>query len=75
MLIAWIAGRTGFLESHRPVTNVLAEVLALLLIVLAWRFHRGRLAVAWRWIGERSENAIVRECWNEAKMAVSMIIL
>jgi len=46
VLVAWAAGLTGILERHRPVTDVLAEVLALLLIVLAWRFRRGRLAVA-----------------------------
>lgn len=46
VLVAWAAGHTGLLDSHRPVTDVLAEVLALLLIILAWRFRRGRLAVA-----------------------------
>jgi diguanylate cyclase (GGDEF)-like protein len=39
------------LENHRPVTDVLAEVLALLLVVLGWRFRRGRLAVAALLIG------------------------
>ncbi len=58
VLVAWIAGLTGMLESHRPVTDVLAEVLALLLIVLAWRFRRGRLAVAALLIG--ASNFLVR---------------
>lgn len=58
LLVAWIAGLTGILESHRPVTDVLAEVLALLLIVLAWRFRRGRLAVAALLIG--ASNFLVR---------------
>ena len=26
VLIAWVAGLTGILDSHRPVTDVLAEV-------------------------------------------------
>jgi len=43
---AWIAGLSGLPAAHRPVTNVLAEVLAVLLLVLGWRFRRGRLTVA-----------------------------
>ena len=43
---AWVAGFSGLPMAHRPVTNVLAEVLAVLLLVLGWRFRRGRLAVA-----------------------------
>ena len=43
---AWVAGLSGLPMAHRPVTNVLAEVLAVLLLVLGWRFRRGRLAVA-----------------------------
>ena len=46
VLAAWIAGLSGLPEAHRPVTDVLAEVLAVLLLVLGWRFRRGRLAVA-----------------------------
>lgn len=46
VLVAWIAGFSGLPEAHHPVTNVLAEVLAVLLVVLAWRFRQGRLAVA-----------------------------
>ena len=44
--VAWIVGLSGLPAAHRPVTNVLAEVLAVLLLVLGWRFRRGRLAVA-----------------------------
>jgi len=58
VLVAWVAGVTGFLENQRPVTDVLAEVLALLLIVLAWRFRRGRLAVAALLVG--ASNYLVR---------------
>ncbi len=43
---AWIAGASGLPAAYRPITDVLAEVLAALLVVLAWRFRRGRLAVA-----------------------------
>jgi diguanylate cyclase (GGDEF)-like protein len=46
VLAAWIAGISGLPPAQRPVTDVLAEVLAVLLVVLAWRFRRGRLAVA-----------------------------
>ena len=46
VLVAWIAGLYGLPEAHRPVTDVLAEVLAVFLLVLGWRFRRGRLVVA-----------------------------
>lgn len=46
VLAAWLAGLLGLTEVHRPVVDVLAEVLAVLLVVLAWRYRRGRLAVA-----------------------------
>ena len=46
MLAAWLVGLSGLAETHRAVVDVLAEVLAVLLVVLAWRFRRGRLAVA-----------------------------
>jgi diguanylate cyclase (GGDEF)-like protein len=44
--VAWVIGLSGLPAAHRPVTDVLAEVLAVLLLVLGWRFRRGRLAVA-----------------------------
>jgi diguanylate cyclase (GGDEF)-like protein len=46
VLVAWIVGLYGLPDAHRPVTDVLAEVLAVLLLVLGWRFRRGRLVVA-----------------------------
>ncbi|MGD9253782.1 MAG: GGDEF domain-containing protein [Holophagae bacterium] len=46
VLVAWIVGWYGLPEAHRPITDVLAEVLAVLLLVLSWRFRRGRLVVA-----------------------------
>ena len=46
VLIAWLVGLSGLAETHRAVVDVLAEVVAVLLVVLAWRFRRGRLAVA-----------------------------
>ena len=46
VLAAWLVGLSGLPVAHRPVTDVLAEVLAVLLLVLGWRFRRGRLVVA-----------------------------
>jgi diguanylate cyclase (GGDEF)-like protein len=46
VLAAWLVGLSGLPAVHRPITDVLAEVLAVLLLVLGWRFRRGRLVVA-----------------------------
>ena len=46
VLVAWLVGLSGLPAAHRPITDVLAEVLAVLLLVLGWRFRRGRLVVA-----------------------------
>ncbi len=46
VLAAWLVGLSGLAVAQRPITNVLAEVLAVLLLVLGWRFRRGRLVVA-----------------------------
>jgi diguanylate cyclase (GGDEF)-like protein len=46
VLAAWVIGLSGLPPAHRPVTDVLAEVLAVLLLVLGWRFRRGRMVVA-----------------------------
>jgi diguanylate cyclase (GGDEF)-like protein len=46
VLAAWLVGLSGVAVAHRPITDVLAEVLAALLLVLGWRFRRGRLVVA-----------------------------
>jgi diguanylate cyclase (GGDEF)-like protein len=46
VLAAWLVGLSGLAIAHRPITDVLAEVLAVLLLVLGWRFRRGRLVVA-----------------------------
>ena len=43
---AWIAGTAGLPAAYRPVVRVLPELLAVLLLVLAWRFRRSRVAVA-----------------------------
>lgn len=59
VLAAWVAGVSGLFEVHRPVTDVLAEVLAVLLVILALRFRRGRLAVAA--IALALANLLVRE--------------
>jgi len=46
VLAAWLIGLYDLSAAHRPITDVLAEVLAVLLLVLGWRFRRGRLVVA-----------------------------
>ena len=46
VVAAWVAGSAGLPEGYWPVVEVLPELLALLLLVLAWRFRRSRLAVA-----------------------------
>lgn len=43
---AWVAGTAGLPEAYWPVVEVLPELLAVLLVALAWRFRRSRLAVA-----------------------------
>jgi diguanylate cyclase (GGDEF)-like protein len=37
VLAAWVIGLSGLPPAHRPITDVLAEVLAVLLVVLGWR--------------------------------------
>lgn len=46
VLVAWLVGLSGLPVAQRPITDVLAEVLAMLLLVLGWRFRRGRLVIA-----------------------------
>lgn len=46
VLAAWLLEFTGLSVPYRSVTDVLAEVVCVLLMVLAWRFRRGRLAAA-----------------------------
>ncbi|HQL29551.1 MAG TPA: hypothetical protein PLM67_05035 [Thermoanaerobaculales bacterium] len=43
---AWIAGAAGLPATYRAGVRILPKLLALLLLVLAWRFRRSRLAVA-----------------------------
>ena len=43
---AWIAGTAGLPEAYWPVVEVLPELLAVLLLVAAFRFRRSRLAMA-----------------------------
>ena len=43
---AWIAGAAGLPATYRAGVRILPGLLALLLLVLAWRFRRSRLAVA-----------------------------
>ena len=43
---AWIVGTFGPVGRYRTISDVLAEVIAILLFVLAWRYRRDRLAIA-----------------------------
>lgn len=44
--LAWLAATFGVPEAYLPLIRVLPEALALLILVLAWRYRRGRLALA-----------------------------
>ena len=46
VLAAWVLAAAGLPSAQMPVVGVLPELLACLAVVLAWRFRRGRLAVA-----------------------------
>lgn len=43
---AWFAGSLDLLREHRAVIWILGEIVAVLLVILAWRYRRDRLAVA-----------------------------
>lgn len=43
---AWVAGAAGLPAPYWPVVRVLPEFLAVLLVAIAWRFRRSRLAAA-----------------------------
>jgi diguanylate cyclase (GGDEF)-like protein len=43
---AWTIGRFGLLHAHQSVTDILAEAVGALLLVLAWRYRRDRLAAS-----------------------------
>lgn len=46
VLTAWVAGSFKFPDEYHTITEVLAEIAAVLVIVLAWRYRRDRLAIA-----------------------------
>ncbi len=46
ILAAWLAGLIALPAGYAAVAGVLAEILAAVSILLAWRFRRSRLAVA-----------------------------
>ncbi len=46
VLAAWLLSLSEVAQPYRPLTDVLAEVFGALLVALAWRFRRGRLAAA-----------------------------
>jgi diguanylate cyclase (GGDEF)-like protein len=77
VLVAWLVGLSGLPVAHRPITDVLAEVLAVLLLVLGWRFRRGRLVVAA--VALALANFLVRgplaESPSEAGLATLAILL
>ena len=43
---AWAIGAFYPFGEHRAITDILAEVIAVLIIILAWRYRRDRLAIA-----------------------------
>jgi len=43
---AWVVASFGPVGRYRTISDVLAEVIAILLFVLAWRYRRDRLAIA-----------------------------
>jgi diguanylate cyclase (GGDEF)-like protein len=55
---AWIAGSFGLPGGYHAVTKMLAEVVAALVVVLAWRYGRDRLAIAAAVVG--GANLMVR---------------
>ena len=61
VLVAWLVGLSGLPVAQRPITDVLAEVMAMLLLVLGWRFRRGRLVIAAAALA--LANFLVRELW------------
>ena len=46
VLAAWVAGSFGLPPEHRAAADIVAEVLAVPLLLLAWRYRRHRLAAA-----------------------------
>ena len=46
MASAWAIGRFGLLTGYRSITDILAEAVGALLLVLAWRYRRDRLATS-----------------------------
>jgi diguanylate cyclase (GGDEF)-like protein len=43
---AWILGTFAPIDQYRAIIDILAEAIAVLLFILAWRYRRNRLAVA-----------------------------
>jgi len=43
---AWAIGRLGLLSGRQSIADILAEALGVLLLVLAWRYRRDRLAAS-----------------------------
>ena len=77
VLVAWLVGLSGLPVAHRPITDVLAEVLAVLLLILGSRFRRGRLIVAA--VALALANFLVRgpltESQSEAGLATLAILM
>ncbi len=43
---AWVAGTFGPMGRYQDIIDTLAEAVAMLLVILAWRYRRDRLAIA-----------------------------
>lgn len=46
VVTAWAVGRLGLIGERSSITEILPQAIAVLLVVLAWRYRRDRLAVA-----------------------------
>lgn len=46
LALGWIVASTGIPPAYRAITEVLPELVAIITIILAWRFRRSRLVLA-----------------------------
>ena len=44
--LAWVSAATGLISGHHAVTDLLAEAVSAVVVILAWRYRRHRLAAA-----------------------------
>ncbi len=46
LALAWVGAVFGVPQAYRPVAETLPEILAVLVVVLAWRYRRSRMVIA-----------------------------